>query len=439
MTTATSVPTIVTSRAKALRIAAAVGVAVLFGLAFAKSYAKAVTPSRTGDLTRTAILRWKPQIEDLARGVNIYDVHNYPNPPIMALLLRPIVAGSPATTFAVWFAFKVLLAGVLVAVAVRLVGDGRRLPDGLVIAAIALSLHPIVGDLTHGNVNIAIAAMVFGALALFRRRFDFSAGLLLALAIACKVTPALFVPYFVWKRAWKTVAGCVAGLALWVAVVPAVVLGPAETRTLTESWFRTMVKPFVVDGKVTSEHPNQSIPGVVFRLLTSEPSFVTYGEDGNGPPEAAEFHTVVDIGTGNAKRLTKAVTLGFGLLILVTCRLRTHGPAGVRGGVRFAAECSLILLGMLLLSERTWKHHSVTLILPMLTLLVAAWDRRSTMLAAAVVAAAGLMLGQSALPEAGQNLALVYGVYTAAYGLLTAGIVAVLLGRTEPLPSRVVP
>ena len=32
------------------------------------------------------------------------------------------------------------------------------------------------------------------------------AGLILALSISYKVTPALFIPYFVYKRSWRTVA-----------------------------------------------------------------------------------------------------------------------------------------------------------------------------------------------------------------------------------------
>ena len=44
----------------------------------------------------------------------------------------------------------------------------------------------------------------------FTRGWDIAAGLSLALGIACKVTPALFLPYLVWKRAWKTLAATAA-------------------------------------------------------------------------------------------------------------------------------------------------------------------------------------------------------------------------------------
>jgi alpha-1,2-mannosyltransferase len=395
---------------------------------------KAATPSRLGDYTRTAILRWKPQIESLDRGVNIYEAFNYPNPPIMALILRPIVSFPPTMTAALWFLLKVGMAVLMVVWSIRFVrGNGPPLPDAAIAIAIVLALQPILGDLSHGNVNIFIAAVVFAALELFRRSYDISCGVMLALAIACKVTPALFLPYFIWKRAWKAVLGTFLGLGLWLAIVPGEILGWDTNQTLLTSWFDRMVKPFLIEGKVTSEHPNQSIPGVVFRLFTSEPSFITYGEDGNGPPEGADFHTLVDLGTANAKWIVKGLTLGFGLLIVWLCWTRTHGPERNRSGLALSAEWSLILLGMLLLSERTWKHHAVTLILPLLVLAVSAVQSESRTLrwicGSSLGLAALLMFGQSALPEKGQDLALVYGVFTAAFLVLTFGIVCVLANQ----------
>ena len=45
---------------------------------------------RGGKQDRSAILRWREQLLRLDDGDNIYISKNYPNPPIMALLLRPL-------------------------------------------------------------------------------------------------------------------------------------------------------------------------------------------------------------------------------------------------------------------------------------------------------------------------------------------------------------
>src|SRR5262249_39689626 len=105
-----------------------------------------------------------------------------------------------------------------------------------------------------------------------------------------------------------------------------------------------------------------------------------------------------------------------------------------RAGPAFAAECSLILLGMLLFSERTWKHHATTLFLPMLVLVTAAgagdlsrpWRR---FFLTVLAAAATLVVIPSLAGGEFQNLALVYGAYCAAFGLLTMGILGVLVLR----------
>src|SRR5262245_55409183 len=198
---------------------------------------KAAKPSRLGDTTRTAFLRWRPQVHDLFAGVDVYRVHNYPNPPVMGIVLRPFMELPPITGAVAWLLFKAGLTVLSVFWAVRLVrGDGPPVPDAAVALALLLALHPILGDLSHGNVNLFIGFLVFAFLELFRRRYDAAAGLLLALAVSCKVTPALFVPYLVWKRAWRTLAGVVLGLGVWLAVVPGAVSGWGHNLSLLDSW-----------------------------------------------------------------------------------------------------------------------------------------------------------------------------------------------------------
>src|SRR5205823_14479522 len=130
---------------------------------------------------------------------------------------------------------------------------------------VLLSLRPITGDLTHGNVNLFILFLVVASLYAYRERRDYVSGLFLALGIACKVTPALFIPYFVWKRAWRALAGCAAGLVLFFALAPGCLLGMADNARYLTSWVERMILPYAVAGEVTSDHNNQSLPGLVHR------------------------------------------------------------------------------------------------------------------------------------------------------------------------------
>jgi alpha-1,2-mannosyltransferase len=304
------------------------------------------------------------------------------------------------------------------------------------VLTVLLSLRPIAGDLSHGNVNLFILFLVVAFLYAFHRGRDLLAGLLLALAMACKVTPALFVPYLVWKRAWRALAGCAAGLALffWPGLVPASFLGWDENLQRVHSWVDCMVKPYLVDGVVTSEHHNQSLPGLVQRLLTDSPSFVAYPDNQWTP---VQWHNVASLPSAAARWLVKGFMGLFELLVVWACRTPREGPD--RSDPRLAAEYGIVLLGMLLFSERTWKHHCVTLLLPFAVLsyqLAVSWPRRVLRgyLVASLAAVVLLMstTSTSLLGREAGKLAQVYGAYVVAFVVLLAALAVLLRRADEP-------
>jgi hypothetical protein len=287
-----------------------------------------------------------------------------------------------------------------------------------------------MGDLSHGNVNLFVLFAVTGSLWAFCCRRDFAAGVLLALAIACKVTPALFMPYFLWKRAWRLLLGSVVGLTLWLILVPGICLGMHRNLTLLESWYACMVKPFVEKGEVTTEHTNQSLPGLAFRLLTHSPS----AYDGTDP---TEYRNIVEIDPRWVRIGLKASMAAFALLVMLTCRTRTDE----RGGWRLAAEYSIVVLGMLLFSERTWKHHCVTLALPFAVIsyylfVHAGPGRLRTLLALSLIASVLLMAatvgGFGAETTQWAKAAEAWGPYVWLY-LILIGTLAIMLWLPNPL------
>jgi alpha-1,2-mannosyltransferase len=396
--------------------------------------------ARSDREARSAFVRWSNQIVDLQYGVDIWARHNYPNPPIMALILDPLVQLPPLAGSLAWFYLKVAMAVLCLHWVLKLLDRGERpFPWWAKVLTVLLCLRPIAGDLVHGNVNLFILFLVVGALVSFCRRRDLLAGALLGLAIACKVTPALFVPYFLWKRAWKTLAGTTAGITLFVWVIPGLVLGWQENHQYLTSWYRNMVQPFA-EGKVTSEAVNQSLPGLMSRLLTHHPSFVMRGEEAYIP---TEYHNVLDLSDQAVQWLLRGCFAGFAVLVIWRCRT----PTADRGSWRLLAEFSVIILGMLLLSERTWKHHCVTLLLPFAVLCYSVsalrWPRRRRWYLGATIAAAfGLITltgttGLSAHQDRFGDLAQVYGAYVWAFLLLLAAMLA-LLGESPAVPTPTV-
>jgi hypothetical protein len=382
---------------------------------------------RGGKQDRSAILRWREQLLDLDGGKNIYATNNYPNPPIMALLLRPLADLPPLAGALVWYFLKVGMALAAFALTFRLIEEvGRPVPVWAKALTVLLSIRPILGDLTHGNVNLFILFLIIASLTCLRRGWDVFAGVVMALAIACKVTPLLFVVYFVWKRAWRALTGVALGLGLFFFVIPAVVLGWHANLELLTSWVRQMVTPFLIGGVVTSDHPNQSLPGLIHRLLTHSPSSSIYVNDIYTP---TEYHNVLDLGPRAAGWVVKGCMAAFAFVGAWCSRTSIRS----RANSALAAEYALVVLGMLLFSERTWKHHAVTMMLPFAVLcyslaLGAPGPRlRAYLIGTLVVVQFALATTSSGLlTDEWAKLAHVYGAYTWGFLLLTAALVVLL-------------
>lgn len=385
---------------------------------------------------RSAIIRWQSALEKLDAGEDIYQRYLHPNSPMLVMLLQPLTFLPPVAGALVWFYVKLALTVIAFVWVFRLVEEpGRPWAPWAVGLTILLSLRPVQGDLTHGNVNLFILFLVIAALTAYRHEQDVLAGVVLALAIACKVTPALFVPYFLWKRAWHVLAGCLLGLALflWPGLVPAAILGWDRYAALVGSWADVMIRPYLVSGVVFySEHNNQSLPGLLFRLFTDSASFSTYVKDVYTP---LEYHNILSLPGGTVRWLVKACMGLFAGLIVWTCRT----PTTPRGGRHQAAEFALVTLGMLLFSERTWKHHCVTLVLPfavvcyhLATAEVGRATRRYLLgtLGAAALLMATTASGFSAWGNRVANLAEVYGAYVGVFVILTAALAVVLCQRS---------
>src|SRR5581483_12261943 len=80
-------------RVRAAFLLALAALVVVMSLKYA---AKAARPGDAGGQTRSAFLRWRGMINDVFAGANIYvGAHEYPNPPVMAIVLRPFAALPP--------------------------------------------------------------------------------------------------------------------------------------------------------------------------------------------------------------------------------------------------------------------------------------------------------------------------------------------------------
>ena len=87
-------------------------------------------------------------------------------------------------------------------------------------------------------------------------------GLILALAISYKVTPALFVPYLLYKRSWRTVGAPCLGMGIFLLVVPSLVIGPTFNGECLAMWWKRMMSPFLVKDFIRKSYDHIVAPGI---------------------------------------------------------------------------------------------------------------------------------------------------------------------------------
>ena len=412
---------------------------VLFFAVVYTQYALKIRHSEHG--MRSAFLRWKTQLEDLDDGVNVWDKYAYPNPPIMALLLKPFLVLPPTLGASLWFGCKALLAlAAILGVLSLLDSPERPFPSWGKALAVFLCLRPIEGDLVHGNVTLLILFLVVASLGAFCQRRDVLAGLLLGLSIACKLTPALFIPYLLWKRAWKTLIAAGAGVIVFVFIIPGLAFGWSNNLDYLRSWHRQMVAPYAA-GVVSSEHKNQSLPGLLHRMLCDEPSFSEYV---GARKIVLETHNVASLDRPIAQGIVVGCMALFALLAMGFCRASSEE----RSRLQLTAEFSVVVLGMLLFCERTWKHHCVTLLLPFAVLSyclsATAFSSRIRWYLGATLGIAALLMLSTTTGIFDQNigahdrvgkLAQVYGAYVWAFLLLLGSTFVILKANGRRVPA----
>jgi hypothetical protein len=135
----------------------------------------------------------------------------------------------------------------------------------------------------------------------------------------------------------------------------------------------------------------------------------------------------LDLDPEQARWIVKGCMALFAAVVVWACRT----PTAPRWGWRLAAEFGLVVLGMLLFSERTWKHHCVTLLLPfaVISYYLAACRPGAVLrgyLVGTLAAAVLLMTSTSTSLVADAKLAQVYGAYVGAYLVLAAAMVVLL-------------
>jgi hypothetical protein len=302
--------------------------------------------------------RWMLMTPPLVRDHADYVNDQLPTGPITLLVLAPLSTLSRPNAQVAWVFAKLAFAYLAFGLAAALLARaGIRLTPKAVALIVAGWWLPVIVDMQEGQMNfVAFLPLIAGLLVAQREtaRSQALAGLLVALAVAVKVTPVIFIVYFMWRRRWLLSAAALGGLALWLLVVPALAFGWEQNLRWLGQWARIMIFPYVTETKVVYS-TTQSFGSLVLRLLTDVPAFETT----RSGALTAHYMNLASLDDSTVQWIVRLALMGAGIGGLIWARR----PLPTLASPRYVIEIGAVAAFMLWFSERTWTHHYISFLL----------------------------------------------------------------------------
>jgi alpha-1,2-mannosyltransferase len=283
-------------------------------------------------------------------------------PPLAAIVFCPFAwLGLPAASVTITLVTLALLIASTMIVLTRLdVGSSSPLTPGpawlrrwwlaaLIVAGAAIWLEPIKSNFAFGQINVVLMTLVLADC--LPRRTPWPRGLVLGLGIALKLTPAVFLLYFLLRRENRAALTAVASFA--GATLAGFALAWHDSW---EYWTDTVRNTDRIGA--ASLNTNQNIAGALARL-----------------------------GLGDHERFLPWVAA----CLLVLAATAWAARRMLRAGEPTLALICIALFG-LVVSPVSWSHHWVWMLPAVLVIAVLAWRRRNGPLAAVSAAGVALMV-----------------------------------------------
>jgi alpha-1,2-mannosyltransferase len=186
-------------------------------------------------------------------------------PPLAAALFVPLhLLPMPLADLAMCVASAAGLTATMLVVSQRLLGFNRRARTiGLVAVLAAFAFEPVRSTIGFGQINLILMGLVTLDCLLPRTRWP--RGVLIGLAAAIKLTPAVFVVYFLVRRQYREAAVAVGTFAVLALVGFAVLPGDS-----TKYWFGVLFDPDRIGGATYAY--NQCFQAILRRMMAEGPT-----------------------------------------------------------------------------------------------------------------------------------------------------------------------
>lgn len=296
-----------------------------------------------------------------------------PYPPFWAMANVPLTFLPLHAAQIVAYPISLIALAALLTVLHRLTRERLPLaPQGVFWAtalALFLASRFIKRELVECGPNLALLALTWIAIYCWTRRRELLGGGCLGLAIALKLTPAIFLAYLVWKRQWRMAAFTVAAAGLFT-LAPVLRLGydgySQHTRYWAANVWRGVSERDPSRGVLGEEKvQNFSLRPALARLL------MRYPHDHPARQASPFWLDVFNFPPPTAGAVVRAVLAA----LIVGMAWAFRRPVKHRDDPAILWECAAISVLALLYSPITWGQHCVAVLPACYLIARMAWAR----------------------------------------------------------------
>lgn len=330
--------------------------------------------------------------ERLLDGNNVYfqsskvEGRAFLYPPIFAIYMSIIAKLGLRSAAIYWFLSNLIILIMSAYLITHVLAKDRSTRITLAILGIILTGRFIDSDFGNGNANLHILFFLSMGLWCLANNRSFWGGFSFGLAALSKVTPIIFIGYFIWKgfiswirtkrlppqenairqlkpfKFWKhAIAGMLVSLVLFTAVVPSLILGWEKNHQLHSDFYASMVGPYAR----VSSHPEKywdsgySLKTVLIHYLTKITNF---------PSEKKRVHVnFANLSFRTVWFLYLALSLIMVGLSLFAWQRHLVDQMPIHWGpLLLALEVGTVAALMVTISPMTRKAHFVVLLIPVI-------------------------------------------------------------------------
>lgn len=224
------------------------------------------------------------------------------------------------------------------------------------IGAGALTAQFILNDLDDGGPHLILLGILTGGLYAIWVGKERLGAVLVGLGIVLKITPALFVLLFAWKRQWRLVSMTVLAVVFWL-LLPLPYMGVQSWWSHHREWAHNAMLSVLdrqVEGRQDNElqKANLSLRHTLLRYL------VTYPATHRLRQVDPQYRSVLDLPFPVANAIVGTAALSLLALFAWTSKRSFNG----RDDPAWAKDCAGTLMLALFLSPITWDQHLVWMI-----------------------------------------------------------------------------